>query len=316
MAKLSKSQVQAAIKAIIEREQREGVASPILEINESSRAWIRHNLRKQLGPVFSEMGLNQDRLERVVARHQDEVRQYLKKQEPKTAKRLSTLTKSYEKAWANRQAAIKQLIQGPFISAPLILDTPNSIFVNPSAMWVEEHIESGNSWVKLIWEDSQDVQYKETSVRFFFAWTNPFDYVVVINVNADLVVRGQCTLTAFPGLLFGGWTSLLLTTQLKVHLAGVAIGGHDQEQAIAGLDADTWGSIFGGDKSSTSEDVFATANLSLKQVLIGVQQLVIIETSMIAAYHIENGTVSLIFAKDHPFVACPAVMIDVLAPPP
>jgi hypothetical protein len=103
---------------------------------------------------------------------------------------------------------------------------------------------------------------------------------------------------------------------LKVHLSGVAIGGHDQEQAIAGLDADTWGSIFGGDKSSTSEDVFATANLSLKQVLIGVQQLVIIEISMIAAYHIENGTVSLIFAKDHPFVACPAVMIDVLAPPP
>jgi len=183
-------------------------------------------------------------------------------------------------------------------------------------MLVEDHIESGNSWAKLIWEDSQDVQSKETSVRFFFAWTNPFDYLVVINVSADLVVRGQCTLTAFPGLLFGGWTSLFVTTQLKVHLSGVAIGGHDQEQAIAGLDADTWGSIFGGDKSSTSEDVFATANLSLKQVLIGVQQLVIIEISMIAAYHIENGTVSLIFAKDHPFVACPAVMIDVLAPPP
>lgn len=38
---------------------------------------------------------------------------------------------------------------------------------------------------------------------------------------------------------------------------------------------------------------------------------------MIAAYKIwGNGTVSLIFARDHPFVACPAVMIDVLAPPP
>jgi len=95
-----------------------------------------------------------------------------------------TLTKSYGKAWANRQAAIKQLTQGPFVSAPLILDRPNSIFVYPSAMLVEDHIESGNSWAKLIWEDSQDVQYqdvqyKETSVRFFFAWTNPFDYLVV-----------------------------------------------------------------------------------------------------------------------------------------
>jgi hypothetical protein len=138
----------------------------------------------------------------------------------------------------------------------------------------------------------------------------------VINVSADLVVRGQCTLTAFPGLLFGGWTSLFLTTQLKVHLSGVAIGGHDQEQGITSFGADTWGSLFGGDKASASEDVFATASLSLKQVLVGVQQLVIIEISMIAAYHIDNGTVSLIFARDHPFVACPAVMVDILAPPP
>jgi hypothetical protein len=114
----------------------------------------------------------------------------------------------------------------------------------------------------------------------------------------------------------GGWTSLFLTTQLKVHLSGVAIGGHDQEQLITNFGADTWGSIFGGDKESRSEDVFATANLSLKQVLVDVGQLVIIEISMIAAYHIDNGTVSLIFARDHPFVACPAVILETLAPPP
>jgi hypothetical protein len=34
------------------------------------------------------MGLNKDKLEQVVTRHQDEVRHYLKKQESKTAKRL------------------------------------------------------------------------------------------------------------------------------------------------------------------------------------------------------------------------------------
>jgi hypothetical protein len=64
-------------------------------------------------------------------------------------------------------------------------------------MLVEDNIESGNSWAKLIWEDSQNVQYKETSVRFFFAWTNPFDYLVVINVNADLVARGNARLRLF-----------------------------------------------------------------------------------------------------------------------
>ena len=178
------------------------------------------------------MRLNKDKIQEGVTRHQDEVRQYLKHQESKTAKLRSALTKSYEKAWANRQAAIKQLAGAPFVSAPLILDMPNSIFVYPSGMLAEDHIESGNSWAKIIWEDSHDVHYKETSVRFFFAWTNPFDYLVVINVSADLVVRGQCTLTAFPGLLFGGSTSLFLTTQLKVYLSGVEIGGNDQEQRI------------------------------------------------------------------------------------
>ena len=66
-----------------------------------------------------------------------------------------------------------------------------------------------------------------------------------------------------------------------------------------------------------SEDILSTKSLSYKQILVDVHQLVIIEVSMIAAYKIGgNGTVSLIFARDHPFVACPAVMIDVLAPPP
>jgi hypothetical protein len=38
------------------REQREGIASTILQINESNRTWIRRNLRKHLDSVFSEIG--------------------------------------------------------------------------------------------------------------------------------------------------------------------------------------------------------------------------------------------------------------------
>jgi hypothetical protein len=315
VAKISKSQVQAAVSAIIEREQREGMVSPILHINESNRVWIRRNLRKHLEPVLSKMGLEKDKIQERVTRHQDEVRKHLEKHESKTAKRLSALTKSYEKAWANRQAAIKHLAAAPFVSAPLILDKPSSIFVYPSGMLAEDHIASGNSWAKIIWTDSQDVEGKDASVRFFFAWTNPFDYIVVTNVSADLIVRGQCTVSAFPGLLFGGSTSLFLTTQLKVHLSGVAIGGHDQEQKITSFGADTWGSLFGGDKESRTEDVFSTAKLSCQQVLVDVHQLVIIEVSMIASYWIDNGSVTLIFARDHPYVACPAVMIETLAPP-
>jgi len=247
VARTSKSEIKAAVSAIVEREQRKGIASPILHVNEGNRIWIRSNLRKNLEPVFSKIGLEKDEIQAIVARHQDEVRQYLKAQEPKTARLLSGLTKSYQKALGNRQAAIRHLAGAPFISAPRILDKPVSIFVYPSGMLVEDHIESGNSWAKLIWTDSQSGDWVHTTTRFFFAWTNPSDYIVVINVSSDLDVRGQCTASAFPGLIFGGQTAIFVTTQLKVHLAGIALGGHDQEQSITSFVADTWGSIFGGD---------------------------------------------------------------------
>lgn len=86
------------VSAIVEREQRKGIASPILHVNEGNRIWIRSNLRKNLEPVFSKIGLEKDEIQVIVARHQDEVRQYLKAHEPKTAKLLSGLTKSYQKA--------------------------------------------------------------------------------------------------------------------------------------------------------------------------------------------------------------------------
>lgn len=123
-------------------------------------------------------------------------------------------------------------------------------------MLVEDHIESGNSWAKLIWTDSQSGDWVHTTTRFFFAW--PSDYIVVINVSSDLDVRGQCTASAFPGLIFGGQTAIFVTTQLKVHLAGIALGGHDQEQSITSFVADTWGSIFGGDDETLSEDILST----------------------------------------------------------
>jgi hypothetical protein len=127
VARISKSEIKAAVTAIIEREQREGIASPILHVNESNRVWIRRNLRKNLEPVFAKLGLEKDEIQKIIVRHQDEVRQYLKAQEPKTAKRLSVLTKPHQKAWGNRQAAIKHLAGAPFIWAPLILDKPVSI---------------------------------------------------------------------------------------------------------------------------------------------------------------------------------------------
>src|SRR6185312_3022078 len=146
--------------------------------------------------------------------------------------------------------------------------------------------------------------------KFFFVWENPFDYITVINVNADLAIRGQCTLSASSGVLLGGSSDLFLTTQLKVHMSGVALGGHDQEKKITSFGAGAWGGIFGRDSVSHTEDVFTTLTLSYKQLLVDIRQLIIIEVSMIAAYWIDDGSIDLIFARDHPYVSCPGIVIE------
>jgi hypothetical protein len=315
MAKLSKSKVRSAISAIIEGEEREGALSPF-DINARNRVWIRRNLRKHLEPIMTGGGFDKEKANQLLARHQRDVEAYLKKQEKMAAKHDAELTKTYRKAWDNRRAALKHLMQGPIILAPIILDQPFSIFTFPSAMLVEDHIESGNSWAKLLWSDNHDVEGKHVSVRFFFAWENPNDYLVVINVRANIIARGQCKASAYPGLFLGGWSNLFLTTQLRLHLSGAVIGGNDQEQKITALSADTWGSIVGGDKVSDLEDVFSEKSLAIHQVILDPGQTVIIDVKMLASYYIDNGAVDLVFAREHPYVACPAVTIEVLSAPP
>ena len=314
MRKLSKSKVRAAVSAIIESEEREGIAP--LDINERNRLWIHRNLRKHLQPMLSEMRFDKDKTDQRLARHRKDVESYLEKQEKKSARQATAVTKAYKKAWDNRRAALTHLGNKPYILAPTILDAPFSIFTFPSAMLVEDHIESGNSWAKILWSDDHDVESKRVSVRFFFAWENPNDYLSVINIRAGIIARGQCRVSAYPGVILGGWSSLFLTTQLRAHLSGAVIGGNEQEQKITSLWADTWGSIVGGDKSSDLEDIFSEKNLAIETILVEARQMVIIDVKLLALYYIDNGRVDLTFVRDHPYVACPAVTIEVLSAPP
>jgi hypothetical protein len=314
MANISDRQVRAAISAIVAKEKRHPTLSPS-RANERDRVWIRRNLRSHLEPIVSEMQLNPAGLKRLLSRHQLDVRRYRKKKEPEKKKLFAELARRYQTGSRNKSKAIKRLKGRPYLAAPLFIDKPASIFVYPSGMLVEDHIESGNSWVKLIWRDDHDVEGKDVSAKFFFAWQNPFDYLTVINVNADLAVRGQCTLSASPGLIFGGSSNLFLTTQLKVHMSGTAIGGHDQERKLTSFSVDTWGSLWGGDPASSTEDVFSTVNLAYNQIVVDAGQLVIVEVAMIADYWLDDGAVELIFARDPPYVSCPGVTIEILSAP-
>ena len=92
MRKLSKSKVRSAVSAIIEREEREGIAP--LDSNERNRLWIHRNLRKHLQPVLAEMRFDKDKADQRLARHRKEVESYLEKQEKKSARQAAAITKA------------------------------------------------------------------------------------------------------------------------------------------------------------------------------------------------------------------------------
>lgn len=65
MGKLSKSQVQAAVSAIVERRKREEITSPE-QIYQRHQVWIRRNLNNHLEPVLAEamdkIGLDRNKI--------------------------------------------------------------------------------------------------------------------------------------------------------------------------------------------------------------------------------------------------------------
>jgi hypothetical protein len=151
---LNDSQVQAAIAAIIEREQRERTVPPEY-IFQRNQIWINRNLGKHLEPVFAEVahkiGFDKNKFDEAVAHHEREVTQYLKEREPETKKNLAALTEMYREELANWKAALelaaKRPIHPPVIPPPsvFVFDKPSSIYGDPSSFLVDDHIESWNS---------------------------------------------------------------------------------------------------------------------------------------------------------------------------
>ena len=194
----SQSSVQEAIAAIIERQQREGTV-PAEFIFQANRVWIDRNLSKHLEPVFAEVarkiGLDKNKLDEAVARHEQEVTQYLKEQEAETDKNFAALTKIYREALANRKAAIEGAITTePSIAPPpsvlMVLDKPFSIHGRPSDLLADEHIESWNSSTKIIWETTD--KWNDIEAIFFFSWhNNSNESVVITGVTSSLTAAGS-----------------------------------------------------------------------------------------------------------------------------
>jgi hypothetical protein len=308
MAQLSESEARAAISAIIEREEREGIISPE-EISLRNRVWTQRNLKKHLEPIFAEvvdrLGLDKEKIGRALAQHQDEVTKYLKEQQADTDKKFAVLTKRYQEEMANRKAAIEQIIALAPAARLTYLDRPIFISAAPTGILIDDHIESYKSFAKVFSEVTEDWTYGYRSVSFWFVWPNESDDdVMVKGASAFLTVAGKCTAHTDWSVTWPNSAYLSLYGALGVYVGQTFSGG-----LIEYIEhCDLSGTVFGGDDS---KDVFRTVVPSVSEILVQAHQAAIIFVRLFLGYRLNEGYVKAELDKVEPFVSCPLLWLNI-----
>jgi hypothetical protein len=303
------SQLQAAVAAIVKRERstpRKAEAPAVAKLSK-----LRRKHGRQLERALAEAGVVTDDMKRLHLDYRAAANDLIAFRSRAGAG--AEAAKHRDAFLANRKRALGHVAGKLFAVTPIVLDKPLSILFQPSGMYVEDRIASFDSWAKFFHEDAADTGYRELAVKFFFSWQNPSDYVAVINVRADLLVRGLCLANAVGSTWTGGDALVNLWSSLRIHAPGGAIGNR-QTKALATVQADCWPGIFAsaGDVQSVLLD--EATSLEFAYLLVDPGQLLVIEVALTGDYAIDDGGVQLAFSNDYR-VTCPGVVVELLTAP-
>jgi hypothetical protein len=311
---VDESEVQAAISAIKDRKHLD-----ISEVELSQRVQLlrlRRKLGERLQPVFVEAGLDIEKINSILADHQNEVRMALEKEKLKSAEIMEQLSKSLQDRIANQKRALeyRASIHHP-ITTQIFLFTPFSIAAHPAAMLVDAHTEAFRNWAKISYNNTQN-PVGPTRVSFYFAWTNESQYLAVLDADSWLVAQGFCSAYANYGLFGGGSSSITLYAKLYAYIAGQSTL-QDQLQVSNTLSIDKSGINYGGGTDLVKENISGIYRLSIPNILVPSGRAVVFEVALEVQYAIDDGGISLSFNDNSPFgyIECPFLDAELLTPP-
>ncbi len=306
------SKVKKAINAVKDRKP-----DPVRKASftEQARlAKLQRKFGKQLKPLLTDAGLDLKEIDAKLKSHQGEVRQWLKKDEAKTAKQFAMLEKQRQAGFDNTRRAIELIALQPFLSTQIPVQTPFLISAKPAGILSDSQVAAGNNLAKAAFSIGQDTSNSTANVNFYFAWQNPSNFLAVINCSADLITNGLCGAWATPGFLFGGTASITVRAELTVFAGSIEISWQQgQTKQLASLTAHG-GGIFGlGDVLSTT--ISDTAHLSCQNIEVQGNQLIVFNVALTAEYSIDDGNVSIDFASGSQGIVCPGLTVELLTPP-
>src|ERR1700722_15241513 len=191
------SDLKAAVSAILKRERSE--RSELQTSPDAQFAALSRKLGEKLQPIYSAAGLDIKKIRELQSEHRNAFNQLLEKSKPKIDKSFASRLRERT---SNKKRALELAGGKPLTITQIVLDTPISIYVWPSGMSVDDHIESWNSWAKVRFTKDDWGGY--TRLKFFFGWRNPSsEFAAVINAKGEIVAHGRFVVAAYPGF-FGG----------------------------------------------------------------------------------------------------------------
>jgi hypothetical protein len=316
VAKISNSELKAAVSAIMEREQSKTPLSQKSQRVDLSALSRTHHERLQ--SEFAKAGLDLSRLEKLYTDYRKEANRLIEKQMPSVDSKPVRPTKS-DQRWTQNKKRVYELIGGrPLVTVPIVIDKPVAIYSIPFGALVDSHIESWNSWAT--WYH-REYQYGSDDVRlaylkFLFAWQNNSPNPVVIkNASADIFTRGTCLAQANPPLfpLFGNRTFLGLSPYHRVHVGTTSITGDDLW--VLWLNAFSMG--FPYEVDLQQQDIDQVNHRRCQDIVVPGHQIAIFDVGVEGYYRIASfgpgggdGMVVFWFAGSGHRIACPSLTLE------
>jgi|SRR5215472_13765891 len=209
----SESQLKSALTAAKEKRPEATVRradAALLHQQQNHRRAVEQVLR----PFFTKAGLDIEKLDKMAAQNQSELRRIFQNHKAESAQRASLEMASIREGVQRRTRALQNLANLPMVPFTAITLQPIFIWQTHVDSFRDSHIEPGNNWVKFLIEASSGSLNTEFS--FVFLWENQRSDLAVVNVASSLVLNGACEAIAAPGVFSGDTSNLNLVASLTL----------------------------------------------------------------------------------------------------
>jgi hypothetical protein len=317
MAKISKSQLKAAVSAIMQRDRSE--RPPGRMPQRAALSKLRRAHLERLQSELAKAGLDFGRLEKLYAEYKKEAGKLFDKLTPPDDSKPVKPTKS-DQAWIDNKKRVYELIAGrPLVTFPIVLDAPTAIYSIPSGALVDSHIGSWNSWARWNHRDTEyePEELRQAFLKFLFAWRNNSPNPVVIkNASADLSIRGFCFVQANPFLYFSSYAGLLLNVYHRAYTGATSFSGDDR--TVLNIGAYTGGYLSGGAVDLDGREIDRLDHVRCQDIVVPGGLIAYFEVGVQARYLIGSGDptgggdgdVQCIFTGSGGRIACPSLVLE------